>query len=98
MSPPDHGGLRVVLRLPEVRAVVIGSFVIMLGFGILAPVLPLYARTFHVDYRAVGELTAAFAFTRLLFDIVAGRMVQRWGERSMATTMESAARKPAARL
>jgi MFS family permease len=85
MSPPDHGGLRVVLRLPEVRAVVIGSFVIMLGFGILAPVLPLYARTFHVDYRAVGELTAAFAFTRLLFDIVAGRMVQRWGERSMAT-------------
>ncbi len=85
MSPPDHGGIRVVLRLPEVRAVVLGSFVIMLGFGILAPVLPLYARSFGVDYRAVGILTAAFSLTRLVFDVISGRFVDRWGERAIAT-------------
>lgn len=50
MSAPGsaRSGLAEVLRQPEVRAVVAGSFVIMLGFGILAPLLPLYARTFHV--------------------------------------------------
>ncbi len=40
-SGSARAGLAEVLRLPEVRAVVTGSFVIMLGFGILAPVLPL---------------------------------------------------------
>jgi MFS family permease len=79
-------GLAEVLRQPEVRAVVAGSFVIMLGFGILAPVLPLYARTFGVGYDDVGLLTSSFALTRLAFDLVAGRMVDRFGERAMATT------------
>jgi MFS family permease len=81
-----RAGLAEVLRLPEVRAVVIGSFVIMLGFGILAPVLPLYARTFGVGYDQVGILTSSFALTRLAFDLVAGRMVDRFGERTMAST------------
>ena len=63
-----------------------GSFVIMLGFGILAPVLPLYARTFGVGYDDVGVLTSSFALTRLAFDLVAGRMVDRFGERAMAST------------
>jgi MFS family permease len=85
-SPASAGpGLREVLRQPEVRAVVAGSFVIMLGFGILAPVLPLYARTFGVGYDEVGILTSSFALTRLAFDLVAGRMVDRFGERAMAS-------------
>ena len=63
-----------------------GSFVIMLGFGILAPVLPLYARTFGVGYDDVGVLTSSFALTRLAFDLVAGRMVDRFGERAMASS------------
>jgi MFS family permease len=78
--------LREVLRQPEVRAVVAGSFVIMLGFGILAPVLPLYARTFGVGYDEIGVLTSSFALTRLAFDLVAGRAVDRFGERAMAST------------
>jgi MFS family permease len=87
VSPPGsaRAGVAEVLRFPEVRAVVAGSFVIMLGFGILAPVLPLYARTFDVGYDQVGILTSAFALTRLMFDLVAGRMVDRFGERAMAS-------------
>lgn len=87
MSAPGsaRSGLADVLRQPEVRAVVAGSFVIMLGFGILAPVLPLYARTFDVGYDQVGILTSSFALTRLTFDLVAGRMVDRYGERAMAS-------------
>ena len=85
-SGSARAGLAEVLRLPEVRAVVTGSFVIMLGFGILAPVLPLYARTFGVGYDEVGILTSSFALTRLAFDLLAGRMVDRFGERAMATS------------
>lgn len=56
------------------------AFVIMLGFGIVAPVLPLFARSFGVGYGAAGLLISGFAFTRLGFDLFAGPLVDRWGE------------------
>ena len=37
-------------------------FVIMLGFGIIAPILPLYARSFGVSYDAASLLISAFVF------------------------------------
>jgi MFS family permease len=57
----------------------------MLGFGIIAPILPLFARSFGVGYDAAGLLISAFAFTRLIFDLVAGPIVDRYGERLAAT-------------
>lgn len=74
-----------ILRIPAIRVVVLVTFVIMLGYGILSPVLPLYARSFGVGYDAVGVLVAAFGFARLLFDLVAGPLVDRFGERALAT-------------
>lgn len=71
--------------MPEIRAAMVGTFVIMLGYGILAPVLPNYARSFGVGYEAVGVLVAAFSLTRLLFDPIVGRLIARFGERAMAT-------------
>jgi MFS family permease len=63
----------------------LGTFVIMLGFGILAPVLPNYARSFGVGYDAVGLLISAFSFTRLVADPFVGRYIDRYGERAMST-------------
>ncbi len=63
----------------------LGTFVIMLGFGILAPVLPNYARDFGVGYDSVGLLISAFSFTRLVADPFVGRYIDRYGERAMAT-------------
>ncbi|HXF73723.1 MAG TPA: MFS transporter [Actinomycetota bacterium] len=79
------GGIRAIVRVPEIRAALVGTFVIMLGFGILYPILPLYARSFGVGYEAVGVLAASFALTRLATDLVAGRAVDRIGERRAAT-------------
>jgi MFS family permease len=62
------------------RVIMLVVFVIMLGFGIVAPVLPLFARSFGVSYGAAGLLISAFAFTRLAFDLFAGPLVDRWGE------------------
>jgi DHA1 family multidrug resistance protein-like MFS transporter len=61
------------------------TFVVMLGFGIIAPILPLFARSFGVGFGAAGLLISAFAFARLLFDLVAGPIVDRYGERLAAT-------------
>jgi MFS family permease len=73
-----------ILRMPEIRVVLAVTFVIMMGFGILSPVLPQYARSFGVDYSAVGWLISSFAIMRLVFDLVAGPLVNRYGERTMA--------------
>ena len=56
-------------------------FVIMLGFGIIAPILPLYARSFGVGYEAASLLISVFAMARLVTDPVAGPIVDRFGER-----------------
>lgn len=78
-------GFRDVLRLPEIRAAMLGTFVIMLGFGIVSPVLPNYARSFGVGYDAVGFLISAFSFARLVSDPFVGRFIDRYGERAMTT-------------
>jgi MFS family permease len=71
---------------PAVRVGVGVTLVIMLGYGLIVPVLPLYARSFGVGRTEVGVLMMAFGLTRLLFDLVAGPMVDRVGERFTATT------------
>ena len=78
-------GIRVILSDPAVRTVMLIVVVIMMGFGIIAPILPLYARSFGVGYDAAGLLISAFAMARLIFDLIAGPIVDRWGERLTAT-------------
>jgi len=43
------------------------SFVIAIGFGILTPALPTFARSFDVSVTAVSAVIRIFALTRLLF-------------------------------
>jgi ACDE family multidrug resistance protein len=85
VSEGRPAGFRDILRIPEIRAAMLGTFVIMMGFGILSPVLPRYARSFGVGFDAVGVLIASFSLTRLLFDPITGRLIHRFGERRMAT-------------
>src|SRR6266704_1237663 len=77
---PSRPGIRQMLSDPALRVIMLVVFVIMLGFGIVAPILPLFARSFGVSYGAAGLLISAFAFTRLAFDLFAGPVVDRWGE------------------
>ena len=63
----------------------LGTFVVMLGYGILSPVLPNYARSFGVGYDSIGLLISSFAFARLLSDPFVGRYIDRYGERAMST-------------
>ncbi len=67
----------------EIWVLVGGAFVIAIGFGLVAPVLPQFARGFGVGVAAASAIVSAFALMRLLFAPVSGRLVQRLGERSV---------------
>jgi MFS family permease len=74
--------VRVLRDLPsEVRALSGVAFMVALGFGLVAPALPLFAREFGVGKAAAGAVVAAFALTRLVMAPFVGRMVNAVGER-----------------
>ena len=79
-SPP---AARVPLP-PEIKVMVAAAFVIAIGFGIIAPLLPQYAEIFASDFAnpatAVAAVVSAFGLTRLLFAPVSGRLTNRLGE------------------
>jgi MFS family permease len=59
-------------------------FIVMAGAGLVLPILPLFARSFGVGYGAVGLLVSAYGLARLVFDLAAGPIVDRFGERAAA--------------
>jgi MFS family permease len=74
-------GLR---ELPaEVRALVAVAFMVALGYGVVAPAIPLFAREFGVSKTAASAVISAFALMRLVTAPFAGRLVNAVGERWM---------------
>ncbi|WP_082393306.1 MFS transporter [Nocardia arizonensis] len=67
----------------EIWVLLGAAFVIAIGFGLVAPVLPQFARSFGVGVAAASAIVSAFAAMRLVFAPVSGRLVQRLGERSV---------------
>ena len=65
----------------EIWTLVGAAFVIAVGFGIVSPVLPAYARSFDVGVAAASVIVSAFAFFRLVFAPAGGALVERLGER-----------------
>ena len=54
---------------------------IALGYGVVAPAMPSFARTFGVSIEAVTFLVTVFSLSRMCFAPVGGVLVQRLGER-----------------
>lgn len=52
-----------------------------LGYGVISPVMPTFARSFGVSIGAVTFLVTVFSLSRLCFAPVSGLLVQRLGER-----------------
>ncbi len=65
----------------EVGVLAVVAFVVALGFGIVAPAIPLFARSFGVGTTAVGLAVSAFAFFRFVSAFSGGSLVERLGER-----------------
>ena len=91
--PAEAGGARrrrflgAFAELPaEVRALVAVAFMVALGYGVVAPALPLFARQFGVGKTAAGAVISAFAIMRLVTAPFVGRLVNAFGERVLLAT------------
>lgn len=59
---------------------IVSAFIIAIGFGIVAPILPQYTEDFGVSAMAVSAVISAFGLFRLLFAPASGWLTQRLGE------------------
>jgi MFS family permease len=65
---------------PEVAILTAVSFCVALGFGIVAPVIPAFARQFGVSVAAAASVISVFALMRVIGALPAGRLVDRFCE------------------
>jgi MFS family permease len=73
--------------LPREVAVLTGvAFCVALGFGILIPVLPVFARTFDVSALQASAVISVFALVRFITSPLAGGLVDRLGERTVMSS------------
>ncbi|MFB8008328.1 MFS transporter [Nocardia sp. NPDC056000] len=70
----------------EIWVLVGAAFTIAIGFGLVAPALPQFARSFGVGVAAASFIVSAFALMRLVFAPLGGRLVQKLGERPVYLT------------
>src|SRR6266487_2739477 len=75
---PNRGPFRDLPR--EVAILTTVSFTVALGFGIVAPDIPAFARHFGVSTAAAASVISAFALLRVVGALPAGRLVDRFGE------------------
>ena len=69
----------------EVGVLVFASFFVAVGFGVIAPTIPLFAKSFGVNNAQVGSIISAFALARFASGLVAGKLVDKFGERLIYT-------------
>ena len=84
-STSEHAGAPPLpdspLKIKEFRNLLPISVVVALGFGMITPILPDYARDFGVSLAAVGLVQALFGLTRFGSGLIGGLFVDRFGER-----------------
>jgi MFS transporter, DHA1 family, multidrug resistance protein len=69
-------------KLPrDIKVMLAAAFLIALGFGLVAPVLPQFATTFGVGNTEAAVIVAIFALMRLIFAPAGGTLIGRLGER-----------------
>lgn len=65
----------------EVAVLVAVAFSVAVGFGVVAPAIPVFAHDFGVGRTAAGAVISAFALMRFVSALGGGRLVDRLGER-----------------
>ncbi|KQB83759.1 MFS transporter [Corynebacterium oculi] len=76
-----------IITIPgEIRVLVSAAFLIALGYGLIAPIIPQYAQTFDVGMAAASAVVSIFAFFRLIFAPASGRLIDALGSRAVYIT------------
>lgn len=67
----------------EVSILIAASFFVAVGFGIVLPAIPVFAKSFGVNNAAIGLMVSAFAITRFASGLISGTLVDKFGERAV---------------
>ncbi len=86
-TPPLTDAATGRIPIPREIWILVGAtFIIAIGFGLITPVLPQFARSFDVTVTAASIVVSAFALFRLMFAPVGGRLITAIGERPVYLT------------
>jgi len=69
------------MRKPSVLVVFLTVFIDLIGFGIVLPLLPIYARNFHATGLIIGAIMSSYSLMQFLFAPSWGRLSDRIGRR-----------------
>lgn len=81
-SPPGRADGKPRLGR-EVVVLGVVAFFVMVGFGVVVPVLPVFVRSFGVGYLEIGAVVSAFALMRIVSSPFCGWLINRGGERTV---------------
>ena len=65
----------------DVLSIYVPSFFIFLGISIISPILPIFARSFNVNYTLASLAISMYAVGRFLADVPVGLLTDRVGRR-----------------
>lgn len=65
----------------EVKVLTAAAFFVAVGFGVIVPAMPLFAKSFGVSNSAVGLIVSTFAIARFSSGMFSGKLVDKFGER-----------------
>lgn len=65
----------------EVTVLTSISFLVAVGFGLIIPAIPIFAKTFGVSNTLIGLIISSFAIMRFISGLFSGKLVDRFGER-----------------
>ncbi len=69
------------MRKPSVLIIFLTVFIDLIGFGIVIPLLPIYAKNFHAAGWEIGALMSTFSLMQFVFAPILGRLSDRIGRR-----------------
>jgi DHA1 family multidrug resistance protein-like MFS transporter len=78
--------LKLLTRYTQLFPLCFAVFVSMLGFGLVMPLLPIYARNFGATGAELGLLTASFAVARIITTFPGG-MLADWAGRKIPVVL-----------
>lgn len=83
----ESGSTAVGAKIPqEIWVLVAAAFLIALGYGLIAPIIPQLAVSFGVSMAAAGAVVSVFSASRLVGAPGAGRLVDKLGSRKVYIT------------
>jgi DHA1 family multidrug resistance protein-like MFS transporter len=76
-------GLQFFRKYPNVLVVCTGTFMSMIGFGMIFPFFPLYAERFGATPSQIGMIASMFALTRTALATPFGALSDRYGRKRL---------------